>query len=55
MSITTSTYSEAGRVLGTSIKDTWTKPRGMGWGGGDGWGGEEWWWGGMEAIVLEQQ
>ena len=27
---------------GTCIKDTWTKPKGVG--GGDGWGREEWWW-----------
>ena len=31
---------------GTTIKDTWTKPRGRveaGEGGGFGWGGGEWW------------
>ena len=31
---------------GTTIKDTWTKPRGRGEareGGGFGWGWEEWW------------
>ena len=30
---------------GTTMKDTWTKPRGVesGEGGGDGWGRGEWW------------
>ena len=30
---------------GTCIKDTWTKPKGVGSsvGGGDGWGGCVWW------------
>ena len=30
---------------GTTIKDTWTKPRAVeaGEGGGDGWGGGVWW------------
>ena len=30
---------------GTCIKDTWTKPKGVGLrvGGGDGWGREVWW------------
>ena len=30
---------------GTSIKDTWTKPKGVGsrLDGGDGWGGGQWW------------
>ena len=34
------------RVSGTTIKDTWTKPRGrveVREGGGFGWGGGEWW------------
>ena len=38
---------------GTSIKDTWIKPRGAigsRVGSGDGWGGEK-----METTVLEQQ
>ena len=35
-------------LSGTTIKDTWTKPRGGGEvgsdeGGGDGWGGGQWW------------
>ena len=31
-------------LSGTCIKDTWTKPKGVGSrvGSGDGWGGEEW-------------
>ena len=42
---------------GTTIKDTWTKPRG---GVGSGEGGEDGWGGGsrvakMKTIVLEQQ
>ena len=38
---------------GTSIKDTWTKPKGVGsrMGGGDGWGRGPWW----GENVLEQQ
>ena len=30
---------------GTTIKDMWPEPRGVGSGegGGDGWGGREWW------------
>ena len=35
-----------GGFSGTSIKDTWTKPREgveSGKDGGDGWGGGEWW------------
>ena len=38
---------------GTSIKDTWTKPRGRmeaGEGGRCGWGGEK-----MQTTVIEQQ
>ena len=38
---------------GTTIKDTWTKPRGrveVGEGGGFGWGGEK-----MQTTVIEQQ
>ena len=42
---------------GTSIKDTWKKPKGAGSrvGSGVGWGGVEWWVGGMGTTVLEQQ
>ena len=34
-----------GGFSGTTIKDTWTKPRGeeLEEGGGDGWDGREWW------------
>ena len=41
---------------GTTIKDTWTKPRGLGSGEGyaDGWGGAEWW-GEIGDSCLEQQ
>ena len=40
-----------GGLSGTTIKDTWTKPRvgGIGEGGGDGWGGER------QKTLLEQQ
>ena len=34
------------RYSGTTVKDTWTKPRvggGIGEVGGDGWGGKQWW------------
>ena len=42
-----------GSVFSTTIKDTWTKPRGVisGVGGGDVWGRGK---GGMETTVLEQ-
>ena len=38
---------------GTSIKDTWTKPRGVGSrvGGGDGWSEGEWWGGNGENYT----
>ena len=40
-------------ITGTTIKGTWTKPRGrveVGEGGGFGWGGEK-----MQTTVIEQQ
>ena len=42
--------NEGERFSGTTIKDTWTKPRwsGIGEAGGDGWGG-----GKMQTTVLE--
>ena len=44
-------------ITRTTIKDTWTKPRGMveaREGAGFGWGGGEWW-KKMQTSVTEQQ
>ena len=42
-------------VIGTCIRDPWTKPKGVGStvGGGGGWGGGAWC-GELETTVLEQ-
>ena len=44
------------KVSGTTIKDTWTKPRVEAREGGVfGWGGWGWGWEKMQTIVIEQQ